>query len=498
MSLYSLWQSNTIKILIIKFRSIMFIFYAIGALLAPILVRSFLKPFIFSYRQFYNVPNKEFLDTFLVTPSISTSTSQMQKHITTKKFHTNKLFKTTTRESTSPSKLTTDKILIIDFLRLDEDSGDGLYRLFERYFNYVYYIITGFNAIMVIVYSVFFLVESKLLLSKEKEQEKSSDSIEMLKPAVSIISKVETTSRIEKSWSFSEKIKNIFENLTNSSILISNKPDRKTSKSKNNLINIFILFLLILFYSLIYASFKLQSNYLLSYSIQPEYHPRHYNPNVHEDYVDELKNFYNSTTSLNQLFSFKLQYNFLSSNLLTGSYLLLIFYAGNIIGILLDLLILSVTKLNSIYLLYFNTLFYAFIQLVTISMVTAVFSYDSISETVKNIIWFLIQFFNGFFLSSIPALFCHHFSMKSDDEVREGQGWYFIKIKCLTFCEIFGLSIGAAVFQWLIPFLNELYNNFNSFINILFVNSILILLILQIIHISFVFINKRKSFVSPN
>ena len=413
----------------------------------------------------------------------------MQKSVNTKKLYTNRLFKTTTRES--PVKLITDKLSIIDFLRLDEDSGDGLYRLFERYFNYVFYIITALNAMMVILYSVFFLVESKLLWSKQKEKEKCSDSIEMINQPIFVLSKHETASDVKKPFSFSEYI-----DLT---ILISNKPVKQMSKFKNNLINISIPFLLILFFSFIYSSLKLQSNYLLSYSIQPEYHPRYYDSKVFDDYLDELNFFYNSTTSFNQLFSFKIQYNFLSLNLLTGSYLLLIFYAGAILGILLDLTILSVTKLNSIYLLYFNSIFYAFIQLIAMIMVTMIFSNDYLSETVKHIIWFLIQFLSGFFLSSIPALFCHHFSLKSsDDEVKEvGQGKYFIKIKFLTFCEIFGLSIGASIFQWLIPFLNHLHGNFNSFINILFLNSFLTITIFLIIHVSFLFINKRKSFVGP-
>ena len=454
--------------------------YGFGALLAPVVVRIFLKPFISEYRSYYGEPDKEFLEKNSVhIAEMKTST----RKVSFKPYNLYKLLITTTKPAT-PAKLITQENSIIYFLRLDEHRS--LYRLFERYFNYVFYLITALNATMVIIFSVLFLYESKLFTHRNEEND-SDSSVE----TVFSVSKLETTSQ--------QPIENGTEDITPFTILISNKPVKKMSKMKKNFLNILISSLLCSFYSVIYASFSLQSNYLLAYSIQPEYVPLCYDPSAYNrDDTHDICSFFTFTSSFKELFTFRTSYNFLSLNLITGSYLLIAFYAGIISGILLNLTILLAKIFKSIVLLYFNVLVYTFLQFMTVIMLTRTFSNEEISSTTQTIIWFLIQFFNGFFLGSVPALFCHYFTMNEENKVKEGPGKYFIKLKFLTFCEFFGLSVGAAAFQWLIPFLSRLNNNFNSLINFLAFNAFLSFLLLLLLHVAFLLMNKRKSFVSPN
>ena len=483
LSLFDIWYSNQAKQLANKYRFTILIFYAVGAFLAPVITRSLLRPFIHEYRQFYEAPNKEFLKKFLITnQSFITTTSTR-----TTSFKSIKTLFTPTQTPTTQPKLITQSILSIDFLRLAEEGGDGLYRLFGKYFSYIFYVITAMNAILVILFSVLFLIESKVFINKQNQQN-LNESIGMQKKEIFSITS-STPSTVENL----SKFEIIMKKISNFKILIPNKPMKPFSNLKNMFINIFLFIFLIIFYSLIYTSFKLESTYLLSYSIQQEYVERYY-----DDYFKDIF-VYTTTTSasFNQLFSFNKSYNFLSLTLVNGSYLLMVFYLGIIIGLGLNFLLISKTSLRSIFLLYFNILLHALTQFATIFLIT-IFTSNSLSEPVKHIIWFFIQFSNGFFLSATPVLFFDHFSLKTFDQSTSAPGEYFIKNKYLTACELIGLSIGAGIFQWLMTILNKLNNNFNSFINIIFLNSIASIVIFFTLHICLLIINKRKNFVSPN
>ncbi len=483
LSIIKLWYSSDVKLFTKKIRFIIYIFYTIGAFLAPILVRIFLKPFVYSYRQHYDVPNKEFIQNFQITNQILTS-SATTRTTPFKPINPRVLFKSTPK-ITTPARLIAPNILVIDFLRLDqnEEGGDSLYRLFEKNFNLVFYIITGLNSLIVIFFSIFFLIETKIFRYKPE----NGQSIEM--SAV----KCTTTKMVKAQSSLPNTTK-----LSNMSILISNNTIETTNKPKrskylNIIISITLLFLITILYSLIFASFKIQSIYLLSYSIQPEYVQRYY-----DEYFNELFTYSTtpliSSVTLNDLVSFNTSYNFLSFSLVDGSYLLIVYYLGCVLGIALNLILITFTPLSSISLLYFNTFFHTVTQIFSLLLVSTSTEY-SISKPIINLIWFFLQFSNGFFLSSIPALFYDHFSLNQSDKSSPSR--YYLKSNYLTACELFGLSIGAAVLQSLIPYLIELNNNFNSFINISLLYSSVIISFLLTIHISILVINKKKNSVSP-
>jgi hypothetical protein len=463
--------------------------YALGALLAAALTSFFLVPISNDHREYYRdsvVVSTHYLNVLEQTTMTTTSTTTSTRNGTTTRSRIPT--RTTTRPPTTTAKPLPD-LIILDFLRYDSndlyDENDTLHRVFAQHFFNVYYIVSSACALTMIAFLVFYVVELKAS-SKSNQNESHELGSDAKTPADPV-----QTSRIP--------FKKRFANFISQKLVNSMSGNRGTEKcavqhkpsASIYLWNCCILVSVSLFYALTYGSHKIQANYFTSYAIQAEYLKKNLQNN-------EILGFEAKITSSNwsNLLSFTNSYNTPSMSFIQANYSFAIYYAGIFIGLLVNLGLLSpivakYLKPKPIVLAYTSCILHLMSRTFTLVFASVLISNDSM-RPLSLTIWWCLCFLNGLFIAPLPALLFEYLSSASPNIQ------FSVLSKNLAHVELISLSMGVALFQFIVGHLIDSTKTFNALINIGFINALAMVSFLALVHLIFKYIPRKHRLINPS
>lgn len=499
--LLNLWHSSKTRIFGSSSRFSILAIYAIGGLLAALLVRFCLTPISYTHRQHYQTPINELLQALYqsenpfsasiattTTSTTSTTSASTRRGQTTPR--TTRPTTRTTLKTLATSPLANTDINILDFVRYDsfEDGTDKLTRLFENNLNYPFYVIAALNAILMISFLILYTLECKIA--------SCSDSFKAFENLEMKISSPQTEIQPLESSKL-QKMKDCFIKMLNFSIIDASvsSASHGVTKSKpindkflkttlpNFCFNIIHLLAIMLSYFFAFGSFKMQANFLFSYCIQPEFVD--ISTIISNGLIDSLNN---PSPGKDIALSFT-----------EASYVQAVFFAGITIGLTINFFLLKnrFFSLKPIQLLYINIGLNALVKILSVLFELFVINEKIWSHFSEFIGWCILMFFNGFFVVSIVPLLHEYFiedwNCNSNAVVK-----FSLKQKYIYISELLGLVLGAAFSQFFLSMLIHVTQTFDSFMNMQLVYALAIVIFFLVIHFYTWFVPKRYRIVNPN